>query len=536
MQHLQDDNSFDHLSRDAADQFEPDQQLHSWEKLLPHVEAALPQEKERKRRFIILFFFLLIGGGLAYSFLWKSSRHANTPPLAVEQSAGQPATQDKLPQASGTGKTTLPTPPAGQAQVNNPETSDENPAPATNNNDHTTAPGTGTQTQATANKDQGTPAGGPVANPSTAAGKPPASSAPGKETPGNTAANQRTHNNKDREAKQRNDAPVAGSRNTAAGKKQPATKNNDLAGQPFASTINGKENKHPLPGNAEPRKTPGGNTATDTAVGDAALSKDDEVKQAANPPAPETRKQDMTQAGDTIANTATADSLQANKPGPDKVIIDTTVTAVAPPATATNKRGKPSRWEFSLGYAPDVSTVKFTHTQKPGRNFGLMIGYNINKRFAVQTGLIYTSKNYKSKGEDYHPPKDYWTSYYKIETVTASCDMWDIPINLRYNLAPRKRSNLFISTGLSSYLMRQEDYSFFYYYNGMPVTRERTLDTDAKDWFSVLNLSLGYEHRLSSKFSVQAEPFFKQPLRGVGFGNVKLNTTGIFLSVKYRPR
>jgi hypothetical protein len=61
------------------------------------------------------------------------------------------------------------------------------------------------------------------------------------------------------------------------------------------------------------------------------------------------------------------------------------------------------------------------------------------------------------------------------------------------------------------------------------------METDGKNWFSVLNLSVGYERQVSRNFSVQAEPFFKQPLSGVGFGKVKLNTTGIFLSVKYKP-
>jgi hypothetical protein len=83
--------------------------------------------------------------------------------------------------------------------------------------------------------------------------------------------------------------------------------------------------------------------------------------------------------------------------------------------------------------------------------------------------------------------------------------------------------------------MQKEDYDFFYYYNGAPVNRFRSLYSDNKHWFSVLNLSLGYEKQVGRNISLQAEPFFKQPLRGLGFGNVKLNTTGIYFSVKYKP-
>ena len=113
--------------------------------------------------------------------------------------------------------------------------------------------------------------------------------------------------------------------------------------------------------------------------------------------------------------------------------------------------------------------------------------------------------------------------------------MWDIPVNVRYNIAPRKSSNFFASAGLSSYLMKEEDYNYFYYYNGNPVNRFRSYYTDDKQWFSVLNLSVGYERKISKTLSLQAEPFFKQPLKGIGFGSVKLNTTGFFISAKYRP-
>lgn len=274
---------------------------------------------------------------------------------------------------------------------------------------------------------------------------------------------------------------------------------------------------------------------------------------------PDNNKQDI------IDNKQKAPQDKSDKPSvtttdaqPDEIKENTAVSAKennstvekAQPAVAENKavagKGKAakqsrqpsvaaSRWEFGAVFAPDISTVKFTHTQKPGTNIGIIVGYNISRRFTVQTGALYTVKNYKSRGEDYHPPKGYWTDYVKLETVAADCDMWDIPINLRYNVLPKKSSNLFITTGLSSYLMRKEDYDFFYYYNGNPVNRHRSYESESKHWFSVLNFSVGYERQISKNFSVQAEPFFKQPLKGVGFGNVKLNSTGIFFSVKYKP-
>jgi hypothetical protein len=53
-------------------------------------------------------------------------------------------------------------------------------------------------------------------------------------------------------------------------------------------------------------------------------------------------------------------------------------------------------------------------------------------------------------------------------------------------------------------------------------------------YFSVANLSAGYERNMGRSLSLQVEPFLKLPLGGVGFGKVKLISSGVFLSVKYR--
>src|SRR5205823_11677399 len=168
-------------------------------------------------------------------------------------------------------------------------------------------------------------------------------------------------------------------------------------------------------------------------------------------------------------------------------------------------------------------------------NLGIEAEYSLSKRFSVQTGLLYTTKNYKLRGQDYHPPKGYWTNYVKLEDVTGTCKMWDIPVNIRYNAMIKKSSRIFVTTGLSSYLMKKKHYTYNYYYNGIPTTRRRAYDSGDMYWFSVLNISAGFEKTLSGKFSVQLEPFFKQPLTGVGFGSISLSTAGLYISLRYHP-
>jgi hypothetical protein len=458
MQNLQDDNHLDNLSRLAAEEFEPDHELHSWEKLRPQLELALPQKKERKRRFFFfILLFLLVGGGVTLSTLWNGERHA----LAEKNSSTEKVNQEPAAPVE-TKKNTSVTPEkenkAAEAQQ-----------PVAKTLESISKPETFT-TQQPKRVD--------------------------------------TRINKSIVQKTKIDQPITKIEDTKIKQSktgQPKTEESKTTEQP----------KTEQPKTEQPK-------AEETKI----------EQPKTGQPKTEQPKIDQPKAEQAKTDQAKADSPKAaeqQKTEQPKPVTTAKKETKQEPSTLKN------RWEFGLAVAPDVTTVKFTHSQDPGTNIGFTVGYNLSKRFQIQTGAFYTSKNYKSYGKDYHPPKGYWTDYVKLETVTGECDMWDIPVNLRYNIIPRNSSNFFASAGLSSYFMRREYYDFFYYYNGNPVNRFRSLYTDNQHWFSVLNFSLGYERQVSKHVSLQAEPFFKQPLKGLGFGSVKMNSTGIYFSVKYKP-
>ena len=59
------------------------------------------------------------------------------------------------------------------------------------------------------------------------------------------------------------------------------------------------------------------------------------------------------------------------------------------------------------------------------------------------------------------------------------------------------------------------------------------VDNGSRHLLKVLNLSVGYERLLGPRWSVQAEPFVKLPLAGVGYGAVRLRSAGVFFSLRY---
>jgi len=223
-----------------------------------------------------------------------------------------------------------------------------------------------------------------------------------------------------------------------------------------------------------------------------------------------------------------------------KMNVATAPNTATPAASIAKKEKKASDFalrpfEFGIIVGPDKSQVHGTKDGQSGFNLGLSFAYNINKRWQINAGLIYNKKYYSAKGEDYHAPKGYWTDTVTLSMVNASCLMWDLPINVRYNIVANKNYSIFASAGISSYFMRTEDYGYhYYYYTGQYGYRYKSTPTHDAYWMSVGNLSAGYEQNLGS-FSVQAEPYVKFALRGVGMGKVDLNSYGMNIGLKYKP-
>ncbi len=204
----------------------------------------------------------------------------------------------------------------------------------------------------------------------------------------------------------------------------------------------------------------------------------------------------------------------------------------APIVTVKRVSGKGFSYAFLVGV--DKSTVKFRYDNSPGINIGILAGYHINNRWSVHTGAIYTQKNYKVAGADFTAPKGTWISYYQLEDVTGYCRMWEVPLLARYTMGHTANKSSFLSAGLSSYFMTSENYDYFYYYNGQPVTRNSSLNSSDKHILSIVHLSAGFGKQLSKKWTIQVEPYAKLPLGGVGFGSIRLSSFGLNLSLQHR--
>jgi len=190
----------------------------------------------------------------------------------------------------------------------------------------------------------------------------------------------------------------------------------------------------------------------------------------------------------------------------------------------------------TISAGPDISGVYIKDAGKLTIAYGVGINYAISKKFSIRTGFYASTKIYSVDPDDYHLPAGSLASYDFLQNVNANCKVYEIPLAIAYNFKRIKNHNWFASTGLSTYLMKKESYNYFYKTPaGVPYNKNWIVNNKNRHFFSVLNLSGGYQYFFNKQFSVIAAPYAEIPLAGIGAGKVKLNSAGILFSLKVIP-
>lgn len=193
-----------------------------------------------------------------------------------------------------------------------------------------------------------------------------------------------------------------------------------------------------------------------------------------------------------------------------------------------------SRFAVGIVLSPDLSTAGgMSNFDNPGFKGGVMAEYAISKNFSVISGIAISNVKYKADEDAYNPPQA-WNYGVMPDRTSAVCVVLDIPINLKANLFNFDRSRIYTTAGLSSYIMLNEDYQFSYNRDSSGLENSWSEQTGTRHWLSNAGLSVGFEYDLSSNWSLRAEPHIKIPLKGVGWGDVRLFSVGNFLSLNYR--
>lgn len=238
-----------------------------------------------------------------------------------------------------------------------------------------------------------------------------------------------------------------------------------------------------------------------------------------------------------ISTLAVATTDTANKLQKKILVTDTSSKKTTAGKTSDNKRSRASsRFYFTMTAGVEASSVKFLSASGSTAvgKYGLGAGYQLNKRLAVQTGFNVSQKKYIAGEGDYNPKYGSYWSMVEIKKVDANCLVYEIPLALRYDVLQKNKFNLYTTAGISSFIMKKEDYQYDYIRDNTFYQRGWTY-TGNKNFFSVVSISAGVETMLRNGFSLLAEPSVSVPVSGVGDGKVKLYSMGLQVGLKYQP-
>ena len=205
-------------------------------------------------------------------------------------------------------------------------------------------------------------------------------------------------------------------------------------------------------------------------------------------------------------------------------------TPLSPLITKQSRLFKPT---FVIAAGMLWTTTRPAQFDAPGGKAGIQIEVPWRQQTAFAIGAYFSHIDYSARGEDYHPPKGFWTNGIVPEQVKGECNILEIPVLVNWSPKSYFSNGLFIEGGLVSYLMLNENYQYSYKEQLPGLVKNWHGQNENRHWFGIAQFSLGYRKVFGRHgSSIEWTPFVQFPLNGIGHGRVKLSNIG--LSMKYR--
>ncbi len=204
------------------------------------------------------------------------------------------------------------------------------------------------------------------------------------------------------------------------------------------------------------------------------------------------------------------------------------------PAGSSHLMNEPRHRNLTLSIlvAPSINGVNNLNMGKVGSDAGLLLTMGLTKRWSISTGAVYGKKLYQTGFNNYNPINN-MPFIYTPQKVDADCRVLDIPINFNYAFIKKGNNTFSLGTGISSYLMLNEDYNFIYNNPVSTDLKEIQVVNKNRHWLSIVNFQATYERRLNSKFGISLQPYLKIPLNDIGFARVKLQTLSMAVNFNW---
>lgn len=231
--------------------------------------------------------------------------------------------------------------------------------------------------------------------------------------------------------------------------------------------------------------------------------------------------------GMTVEQRAKADiNVPSNIETKSSWPVDSTVD---PQPQSLKKRG---RFYVGIIVGQESNRVKETELCNRGFDAGLIIGYKLNQRFSLETGLLFNKKDYFCNGDDFNMEMPGM----KLESLEGSSNMLEIPLKLRYDVIQKRSWNVFSTAGISSYILTNEKNNYLLVVNGVRQNMISKYEKNSKYFAGAVGLSVGYEYKASPRLRLRLQPYLQIPLKGMGVGSIPVQSMGVHAGITYSSR
>ena len=201
--------------------------------------------------------------------------------------------------------------------------------------------------------------------------------------------------------------------------------------------------------------------------------------------------------------------------------------------TAASQKNISKHKDFHLGFTGDAdfSKVKTTSFEGPALGIGLTAGYQLSRKFFIETGLVWFQKNYYSLGDAFYEKGVSMPQGMVINNLKSRAKILEIPLKAGYFFYEGKKNKWFIATGASAYIMMNEQNSYNVTMNGTPEKMNGVYPKNTTNIPAVIFMSAGLQHNITNSLKINIEPYLKLPVTGIGVGKLPVTSAGIQIGI-----
>lgn len=203
-------------------------------------------------------------------------------------------------------------------------------------------------------------------------------------------------------------------------------------------------------------------------------------------------------------------------------------------ASPTSKPEKRNRFYAGVMFGPDFSKVKSSPFKNPGFSIGILAGYNLSKTVFLETGFFIDKKYYSSDGKMFDMKNVSMPDNMTINDLESQSKILEIPLNIGYRFYQKRNTRFFVAGGFSTYLMTEEKNNYNVTMNGSPEKMDGFYTKNNLAIPAVINLSAGWEQKISRVLKIRIEPYLKLPVQGIGVGKLPVTSAGIQFGLMFK--